>query len=260
MSILKKGSKGAGVAELQGQLNRVVHPGQVAVKLIQPALRVDRDFGDKTDSAVRRFQQFYGLVIDGKVGSQTRAALRRALEAPKPAASEPDKSAMAEPLLPLAPGGAIVARPPPNVSSLKLLATARVIDEIIWHCAATPEGKNFTVADIRAWHKKRGWSDIGYHYVVYLDGSIHLGRPIGQVGAHVSGRNARTIGAVYIGGVTSDGKKAKDTRTLEQKSSMLWLTAQLKSIHKGVRKVSGHNQYAAKACPSFDVPSDQLGR
>ena len=61
----------------------------------------------------------------------------------------------------------------------------RKIDEIIIHCAATPEGKNFTVAQIRDWHVNgNGWKDIGYHYVIYLDGSVHKGRPIEQVGAH----------------------------------------------------------------------------
>ena len=49
----------------------------------------------------------------------------------------------------------------------------RKIDEIIIHCAATPEGKHFTVADIDAWHKKRGFKCIGYHFVIYLDGSVH---------------------------------------------------------------------------------------
>ena len=84
----------------------------------------------------------------------------------------------------------------------------RNINEIIVHCAATPEGKDFTVADIRRWHKARGWSDIGYHYVVYRDGSVHKGRPVSKVGAHVRGRNRNTIGICYIGGVAKDGKTA----------------------------------------------------
>lgn len=135
----------------------------------------------------------------------------------------------------------------------------RPVNEIIWHCAATPEGKHFTVADIDGWHKHRGWSGIGYHYVVYLDGSIHVGRPISLVGAHVSGRNRNTIGCVYIGGVAADGKTAKDTRTPAQREAMMALTKKLMLMYPTINKVSGHNQYAQKACPSFDVRKDPLG-
>lgn len=151
------------------------------------------------------------------------------------------------------------ASPPPNAASLVLLDTARQISEIIVHCTATPEGRDYTVADIRAWHKQRGFSDVGYHYVIYRDGRIMLGRPVGQIGAHVEGRNTGTIGISYIGGVSSDGKTAKDTRTAAQRASLLWLTAQLRAKHRGITKVSGHNEYAAKACPSFNVRQDQLG-
>ena len=95
----------------------------------------------------------------------------------------------------------------------------RSIDKIIVHCTATPEGKHFTVQQIREWHtapkpKGNGWRDIGYHFVVYLDGSVHNGRPVGQIGAHCSGHNAHSIGVCYVGGEVADGShKPKDTRT-----------------------------------------------
>ena len=76
----------------------------------------------------------------------------------------------------------------------------RTINKIILHCTATPEGRHTTVEDIRLWHKSQGWSDIGYHYVVYLDGSIHTGRPIEVSGAHTKGLNKNSIGVVYVGG------------------------------------------------------------
>ena len=76
----------------------------------------------------------------------------------------------------------------------------RKIDEIIIHCSATAEGRNFTVEDVRRWHKARGFVDVGYHYLVYLDGSVHVGRPLAQVGAHCLGHNAHSIGVCYIGG------------------------------------------------------------
>ena len=87
--------------------------------------------------------------------------------------------------------------------------------------------------------------------------SVGSGRPIGQIGAHCEGHNTGTVGCCYIGGVTADNSKPKDTRTPEQRASMLWLTRQL--VEKfPIKTISGHNQYAAKACPSFHVHNDQL--
>ena len=97
----------------------------------------------------------------------------------------------------------------------------RTIKELIVHCSATPEGKDFTVADIDHWHKARGFRCIGYHYVVYRDGSIHKGRPDSDIGAHCQGHNATSIGICYIGGCAVDGKTPKDTRTDAQKAALL---------------------------------------
>ncbi len=128
----------------------------------------------------------------------------------------------------------------------------RQINEIIIHCTATPAGRPVTVADITRWHKEKGWKTIGYHYVIYLDGSIHEGRKVSQVGAHCEGHNATSIGVVYVGGLTADGKHAADTRTPQQKSAMERLVSQLKQTYK-IENVHGHNEYANKSCPSFDV-------
>lgn len=89
----------------------------------------------------------------------------------------------------------------------------RRINDIILHCSATPEGKDFSVQDIDRWHREKGWDGIGYHYVVYRDGSVHVGRSIDKAGAHCVGHNAHSIGVCYIGGLARDGKTAKDTRT-----------------------------------------------
>ena len=64
----------------------------------------------------------------------------------------------------------------------------RKIDLIIIHCSATPEGKDFRAADIDRWHRQQGFKSIGYHFVVYRDGSVHAGRPIDQQGAHCKGK------------------------------------------------------------------------
>lgn len=128
----------------------------------------------------------------------------------------------------------------------------RYIDKIIVHCAATPEDRDFTTADIKRWHLQRGFSDIGYHYVIYRDGSIHEGRDINISGAHTSGHNSNSIGVCYIGGMDADNKKAKDTRTEEQKESLINLLTELKEKYPKA-KIYGHREFANKACPSFDA-------
>ena len=133
----------------------------------------------------------------------------------------------------------------------------RNINEIIIHCAATPEGKSFTVADINHWHRQRGWKGIGYHFVIYIDGSVHKGRPIEQVGAHCLGHNANSIGICYIGGCTADGKRPKDTRTQAQKASLVRLITELRRQYPKAT-VHGHCEFANKACPAFDVKTSGL--
>ena len=130
-----------------------------------------------------------------------------------------------------------------------------MINEIIVHCTATPEGKNYTVADIDKWHKARGWKGIGYHYVIYRDGSIHQGRPETEIGAHCQGHNDNSIGVVYVGGLASDGKTPKDTRTYAQKKSLENLLKQLKQKYPKAT-IHGHRDFAAKACPSFDATKE----
>ena len=128
----------------------------------------------------------------------------------------------------------------------------RELNRIILHCTATPEGRHVSVDTIRNWHvKDRGWKDIGYHYVIYLDGSVHKGRPLEQAGAHTSGHNADSIGVVYVGGCDSK-MKAKDTLNEAQEVAMVNLIKALRAAH-GEMTLHGHNEFAAKACPSFNV-------
>ena len=136
----------------------------------------------------------------------------------------------------------------------------RDIDKIILHCSATREGQDFDVATIRKWHTDpkseggRGWSDIGYHYLIRNDehGTIELGRPIQRQGAHVRGENETSIGIVYIGGVDKD-LKAKDTMTDVQEKSFLKLVEAIRLIFGNI-PVFGHNDFTnQKACPSFKV-------
>lgn len=128
----------------------------------------------------------------------------------------------------------------------------RKINEIIVHCAATPEGKNFKAADIDRWHRERKMKCIGYHYVVDLDGTVEPGRPESEIGAHCLGHNQNSIGVCYVGGLAADGRTPKDTRTAAQKEALLALLKKLRAKYPKA-SIHGHRDFAAKACPSFDA-------
>lgn len=142
-----------------------------------------------------------------------------------------------------------------TLSKLNLSVNKRNIKELIVHCSATPEGKDYSVDTIRQWHLQRGFSDIGYHYVIYRDGSIHIGRDESIIGAHCTGHNTNSIGICYIGGCASDGKTPKDTRTTEQKQSLVKLLKELKTKYPQA-SIHSHKDFTNKACPSFDATKE----
>ncbi|MBS7347009.1 MAG: N-acetylmuramoyl-L-alanine amidase [Muribaculaceae bacterium] len=127
----------------------------------------------------------------------------------------------------------------------------RKIDKIILHCTATPEGREVTVADVTAWHKERGFRTIGYHYLVYLDGTVVRGRREEEIGAHCLGQNAGSIGVCYVGGLDSRGKP-KDTRTAGQRVALRNLVEGLQRRYPHAT-LHGHNEFASKACPCFKI-------
>lgn len=143
--------------------------------------------------------------------------------------------------------------------------TNRFIDKIIIHCSATKEGKDVTVEQIDKMHRKRGFACIGYHFVIYRDGSIHDGRDISKVGAHTTGYNTGSIGICYVGGLDKNGK-IKDTRTYQQKDSLYKLVRELMKMYP-IKEVKGHRDYSPdtngdgviskyewiKGCPCFEV-------
>lgn len=122
----------------------------------------------------------------------------------------------------------------------------RNIDTIIVHCSDTEVG---TVESIRRFHKSvRGWDDIGYHYVIYKDGTIHEGRPINQPGAHCQGANANSIGICLIG---------VKNFTPPQFGSLKKLCTELRGTYP-INKIAGHREFASakkqgKTCPNFEV-------
>lgn len=130
----------------------------------------------------------------------------------------------------------------------------RYINEIIIHCSDTKEGIEFNANDIRRWHKAKGWNDIGYHYVIKLDGTIENGRPIDAIGSHCKGHNAHSIGICYIGGLDSKGKP-KDTRTIQQKAALYTLLNKLAEQFPDAL-IHGHKEFANKACPCYDVAKE----
>lgn len=200
------------------------------VREIQKALHLIPDgiFGAITEEAVRKWQAANGLTADGIVGAKT--------------------------LLKLIPA--------------RLKKSERTITDIVIHCTATRAWQDLSADAIRRMHKAQGWADIGYHYVVRLDGTVEDGRDVDKIGAHVSGYNANSIGVVYVGGLDSQGKP-KDTRTENQKNALLNLMMDLRKLYPNAR-ISGHRDFSPdlngngtiepcewiKACPCFDAKSE----
>lgn len=138
---------------------------------------------------------------------------------------------------------------------MNLKKSVRRVNRVIIHCTATPEGRDVSPQEIKDWHVKgNGWSDIGYHYVITLDGEVHEGRNIDRTGAHTRGANKNSIGVVYVGGVDQD-MNALDTRTDAQDTALANLIQALLEMYPGAT-VHGHNEFAGKACPSFDVQEE----
>lgn len=184
------------------------------VRVVQKILHVKSDgiFGMLTEEAVKDFQIAHLLKVDGIVGLATWRKLL-----------------------------GYVLKP-----------SSRQIKEIIVHCTATRAGIDCTVEDIRRWHMQQGWSDIGYHYVVYRDGSVHEGRNVNIAGAHCLGHNTYSIGVAYVGGVARDGKTPADTRTVAQAEGLEKLMVELRRMYPQAH-IFGHLDFANKACPCFDA-------
>ena len=139
------------------------------------------------------------------------------------------------------------------------------IHSIIVHCSATREGVWVDAAEIDAWHRERGWSMIGYHRVIRIDGSVEQGRPYTRRGAHVSGNNKNTIGICMIGGLDSEGNP-KNTFTDEQFHTLMTEIINIRTFCN-ISQVKGHRDYSpdlngdglitpdewVKECPCFSV-------
>ena len=128
------------------------------------------------------------------------------------------------------------------------------ITKIIIHCSATPEGRDVSKDTIKQWHLDRGWSDIGYHYVIDIKGNLKEGRSLDRQGAHVRGHNKNSIGICYVGGCDTN-MKPKDTRTEAQRGVLRALLMDLMDKYPNAT-IHGHNEFSSKACPSFNVQEE----
>ncbi len=181
--------------------------------------------------------------IDGVFGPRTRRAIEALLAA----------------------GGARLAPPPPAAPSGRLAlyqgAARHPVGEIVVHCSATrPEWLTtaplqFKRTEIRRWHLARGWRDIGYHWLIDRDGQIAPGRPETEIGAGVEGHNRGVIHICLIGG---HGSAATDpftgNFTAAQDINLRQLISGIE-VRARIGRISGHNEWAAKACPGFNVPA-----
>jgi N-acetylmuramoyl-L-alanine amidase len=122
---------------------------------------------------------------------------------------------------------------------------------LIVHSAATKPGMDIGVTQIRDWHKQRGWTDIGYAFVIRRSGAIEKGRDMEVVGAHTLNHNGVSVGICMAGGIDDTGKPDANF-TDAQYTSLESLLTVLAKAYPGSR-VRGHRNFAATACPSFDV-------
>lgn len=127
----------------------------------------------------------------------------------------------------------------------------REINKIIIHCSATKANQDIGAFQIDEWHKKQGWSGIGYHYVIRRNGQVENGRPLEVTGAHCKGQNKNSIGICLVGGIDAKGEP-ENNFTEAQFLALRKLVKNLKQDYPGAT-IHGHYEFANKACPCFDV-------
>ena len=126
-------------------------------------------------------------------------------------------------------------------------------DYIVLHCSATPPNVDIGADEIRQWHTAKGWSDIGYHYVIRRDGRLEPGRPADQMGSHVKDHNANSLGVCLVGGVDAR-QKPQDNFTPAQWTALKRLLPELQ-VRYPHAAILGHRDFpgVAKACPCFNA-------
>jgi len=147
---------------------------------------------------------------------------------------------------------------PQQMKTLEFTQPNRPIDNLVIHCTATPENRHHTADEVRRWHtdpapRGNGWRQVGYSDLILLDGTCErMTADEWAVTNGVAGHNARSRHICYVGGLATDGRTAKDTRTPQQVHTLAVFVKEFHARFPNVRIV-GHNELAGKACPSFDV-------
>ena len=239
----------------EGSSNRTIN------KLIQKAVGAYPDgvWGPLTTECLKAWQRAHSLTPDGIAGPLTLAKM--GIDAGKAGLQVQGSDSRFQ-----------------VGSGLTLKKSKRRIDYIAVHCTGSREGQDMTVEEIRRSHRAQGWSDIGYHYVIDRSGKIHNGRDVDIAGSHVKGYNANSIGVVYVGGLENKPNtpyvqlKAKDTRTEQQKASLLSLLKALRKLYPNA-VIQGHRDFSPdknhdgvitadewiKDCPCFDAKKEYAG-
>lgn len=138
---------------------------------------------------------------------------------------------------------------------------------ITTHCSATQNDYSITPERIKQWHLNRGWSDIGYHFIITTDGVLHVGRPITKQGAHVAGHNKDNIGICLVGGIDSNGKSVMNFNEFQLGTLRILLQDLMWKYRITKDRVKGHRDWSPdkdgdgvvekhewlKDCPCFDV-------
>lgn len=127
----------------------------------------------------------------------------------------------------------------------------RFINKIIVHCSATRKSQDIGVKEIALVHKKNGWNEIGYHFVIRRNGEIEEGRSLEKIGAHCKGQNKNSIGICLVGGL-NEQLKPENNFTSAQFTSLRMLIQNLKIQFQEIT-IHGHREFAAKDCPCFEV-------
>ena len=125
---------------------------------------------------------------------------------------------------------------------------------IVIHCSATRPSQIAGAKEIRAWHKAKGWRDIGYHFVIRRDGKVETGRGVNEIGSHVQGYNAASVGVCLEGGLNDKTFAPENNYTPKQWASLKALITELRKKFP-LAGVCGHRDFpkVAKACPCFDA-------
>lgn len=130
-----------------------------------------------------------------------------------------------------------------------------LVSRIIVHCSDTRPSNVIDIDTIHAWHVARGFSHVGYHFVILPSGIVQVGRPLTKQGAHAVQCNKTSIGVCYVGGRLASGVIG-DTRTYAQKISMAYVFGYIIDYYPSIEEIIGHNDVSTKWCPCFDARAE----